>query len=295
MAMATPKQWVEGARPRTLPAAVSPVLAGTGIAVNAGAFVWWKALLALIVALALQVGVNFANDYSDGVRGTDADRVGPFRLVGSGAAAPARVKAAAFASFGAAAVTGLVLAATTSWWLVLVGAVAIAAAWLYTGGAVPYGYRALGELSVFLFFGVVAVVGTSYVQQERFGVAEWPASVGVGAMACAILVANNLRDIPTDAGVGKRTLAVLLGDRRTRSLYAALVALAGVALVVAGATATWWALLGLLASPLARRALLVVHQGATGRALIPVLRDTGLTELVYAAGLLAGCLVSAVG
>ena len=177
---------------------------------------WWKALLALVVSLALQVGVNYANDYSDGVRGTDADRVGPMRLVGSGAASPRAVKSAAFAAFGVAAAAGLVLAATTAWWLVAVGLVCVVAAWFYTGGEKPYGYLGLGEVMVFVFFGLVAVIGTTYVQTETW---EWPAlyaGVGVGALACAILVANNLRDIPTDTVAGKRTLAVRLGDERTR-------------------------------------------------------------------------------
>src|SRR6478752_4906357 len=207
-AVATPAQWLTGARPRTLPAAVSPVLAGTGVASYADSVVWWKALLALVVALALQIAVNYANDYSDGIRGTDADRVGPLRLVGSGAASAERVKRAALMSFGVAAVAGLALAATTSWWLLLVGAVAMVAAWFYTGGAAPYGYLALGEVSVFVFFGLVAVVGTTYVQTQSFDAGAWWAGVGVGALACAILVANNLRDIPSDTVVGKRTLAV---------------------------------------------------------------------------------------
>jgi len=271
---------------------VAPVLAGTGIAIHAHSFVWWKALLALVVALALQVAVNYANDYSDGVRGTDTHRVGPLRLVGSGAAAATQVRAAAYGSFALAAVTGLVLAVTTSWWLIVVGAVAIVAAWLYTGGSAPYGYRGLGEVSVFVFFGLVAVVGTSYVQTEQVTAGEWWAGAGVGALACAILVANNLRDIPSDLAVGKRTLAVVLGDRRARMLYGALLAAAAVALVGTGATVTWWALLGLAALPLAMHALALVRSGTTGPALIPVLRDTGLTELVYALGLLAGCVVS---
>ncbi|MDT4997771.1 MAG: 1,4-dihydroxy-2-naphthoate polyprenyltransferase [Pseudonocardiales bacterium] len=293
--MATPAQWVEGARPRTLPAAVSPVLAGTGVAVAADAFVWWKALLALVVALALQVAVNYANDYSDGIRGTDANRVGPLRLVGSGTAAASQVRRAAILCFGLAGVAGLVLAATTSWWLVAVGGVAMVAAWFYTGGATPYGYRALGEVSVFVFFGLVAVVGTSYVQTEALTTGAWWAGAGIGALACAILVANNLRDIPSDTAVGKRTLAVVVGDRGSRILYGALLLAAVVALVGVGATVTWWALLGLVAAGLAVRALAAVWRGTTGPALVPVLRDTGLTELVYATGLLVGCLVSAAG
>jgi 1,4-dihydroxy-2-naphthoate polyprenyltransferase len=262
--------------------------------VHEHSFVWWKALLALVVALALQVAVNYANDYSDGIRGTDANRVGPLRLVGSGAAPPGLVRRAAFGCFAVAGLAGLVLAATTSWWLLALGVAAVVAAWFYTGGALPYGYRALGEVSVFVFFGLVAVVGTSYVQTEHLAAGAWWAGVGVGCLACAILVANNLRDIPSDTAVGKRTLAVVVGDRGSRLLYGGLLLVAVGAMVGVGATVTWWALLGLAAVPLGSRALAVVCRGTTGPALIPVLRDTGLTELAYAAGLLAGCVVSAV-
>lgn len=279
--------WIEGARPRTLPAAVAPVLAGTGAADLADGFVWWKALLALGVSLSLQIGVNYANDYSDGIRGTDDDRVGPLRLVASGLASPRSVKLAAFAFLGLGAVLGLVLAATTTWWLLLVGAAALGAAWTYTGGPSPYGYRALGEVSVFVFFGLVAVIGTTFVQVEHV---TWPsvvAGVAVGSLACAILVANNLRDIPTDVVAGKRTLAVVLGDRRSRGLYVFLGA-AAVAAVVGCAFATPWALLGLVGVPLVVRASRVVMSGASGPSLIPVLRDTGLAELALAAGLALG-------
>ncbi|MGI9083718.1 MAG: 1,4-dihydroxy-2-naphthoate polyprenyltransferase [Aeromicrobium sp.] len=279
--------WIEGARPRTLPAAVAPVLAGTGAAAFADGFVWWKALLALGVSLSLQVGVNYANDYSDGIRGTDDDRVGPLRLVGSGLASPRSVKMAAFAFLGLGALLGLVLAATTTWWLLLVGAAALGAAWTYTGGSSPYGYRALGEVSVFVFFGLVAVVGTTYVQLERITRTSVVAAVGVGALACAILVANNLRDIPTDVVSGKRTLAVVLGDAHARRFYVLLGVVAAVA-VVACAFVTPWALLGLLGLPLLVRATRIVMSGAEGPALIPVLRDTGIAELVLAAGLALG-------
>ncbi len=289
---ATRSDWVEGARPRTLPAAISPVVAGTGAALYADGFVWWKAVLALVVALALQVGVNYANDYSDGIRGTDADRVGPLRLVGSGLAAPARVKGAAFASFGVAGVAGLVLAATSSWWLVLVGAAAIVAAWFYTGGSHPYGYHGLGELFVFVFFGLVAVVGTTFAQTGDVTANAVLVGGGVGALACAILVANNLRDIPTDRIAGKRTLAVVLGDRGTRTLYVALVAAAVALVIVLAVGETPWLLLGLASLPLAGRACRVVLGGSVGPQLIPVLRATGLTELVYAVGLLVGFLLA---
>ena len=289
--MATIAHWVEGARPRTLPAAVAPVLVGSGAAAFADRFVWWKAVLALLVALSLQVGVNFANDYSDGIRGTDAERVGPLRLVGSGLASPGTVKGAAFGCFGVGAACGLVLAVTTAWWLVLVGAVAIAAAWFYTGGSRPYGYRGLGEVSVFVFFGLVAVVGTTFVQAQAVTAASLLGGVGIGALACAILVANNLRDIPTDRESGKRTLAVLLGDARSRRLYMVLVLTAYVAVVVAALVATPWALLALVSAPLAFRALRPVREGATGVRLVGVLRDSGLTELAYAVGLTAGLLL----
>jgi 1,4-dihydroxy-2-naphthoate polyprenyltransferase len=287
----TVAHWVAGARPRTLPAAVSPVLAGTGVAVYDDAAVWWKAVLALVVALALQVGVNYANDYSDGIRGTDADRVGPLRLVGSGTASPGAVKRAAFLAFAVAAVAGLVLAATTAWWLVAVGALCVVAAWFYTGGRRPYGYLGLGEVMVFVFFGLVAVVGTSYVQTERWDLPEVYAAVGIGAIACAILVANNLRDIPTDRESGKITLAVRLGADRTRTFYVLLLVLALVALVAVAATTTWWALLGLAFVVPGARASRVVRSGAVGPGLIPVLQMTGVAELLLGLGLVVGLAV----
>jgi 1,4-dihydroxy-2-naphthoate octaprenyltransferase len=274
-------QWIEGARPRTLPAAVAPVLVGTGAAAAAGDARPARALLALVVSLALQVAVNYANDYSDGIRGTDTQRVGPLRLVGSGVSSPAAVKRAALAAFAVAAAAGLVLAALTTWWLVAIGAAAMLAAWFYTGGARPYGYRALGELSVFVFFGLVATIGTAYVQVERVTATAVAGGVGCGALACALLVVNNLRDIPTDSVTGKRTLAVLLGDRRTRVLYVALVAVAflvAVALVVV----TPWTLLTLAAVPLAARPARTVAAGRQGRDLVPALRDTGRLQLAYA-------------
>jgi 1,4-dihydroxy-2-naphthoate octaprenyltransferase len=267
------------------------VLAGTGVAAYADSFVWWKALLALVVALALQVAVNYANDYSDGIRGTDADRVGPMRLVGSGAASPGAVKRAAFLAFGVAGVAGIVLAATTAWWLVLVGLLSALAAWFYTGGKRPYGYLGLGEVMVFVFFGLVAVVGTTYVQTETWEWAALWAAVGVGALACAILVANNLRDIPTDTVAGKRTLAVLLGDRRTRLLYVLLVAAAVVAVLLVAVVTSWWVLLGLGFLALALPACGTVLGGAVGPGLIPVLQSTGLAELVWAVLVAVGLVV----
>ncbi len=189
-----------------------PVLIGSGVAFGYGRFVWWRAVLALVVALALQVGVNYANDYSDGVRGSDAKRVGPVRLVAAGLAPPRQVLAAAFGCFAVAGLAGLALAAVTSWWLLLAGAACVAAAWFYTGGPRPYGYRGLGEVFVFLFFGVVAVVGTAYVQMRGLSWLGLAASVPAGLLACALLMVNNLRDIRTDLVAGKRTLAVMLGD-----------------------------------------------------------------------------------
>jgi 1,4-dihydroxy-2-naphthoate octaprenyltransferase len=265
-----------------LPAAISPVLAGTGVAAYVDDAVWWKALLALVVSLALQVAVNYANDYSDGIRGTDADRVGPMRLVGSGVATPAAVKRAAFLAFGVAGVAGLVLAASTAWWLLAVGLVSVLAAWYYTGGSRPYGYLGLGEVMVFVFFGLVAVVGTTYVQTETFEFPALFAAVGVGSLACAILVVNNLRDIPTDTVAGKRTLAVVLGADRTRALYLLLVLAAAAACVAVAVSTTWWALLGLGFLVPALRGLRTVMSGAVGPALVPVLQSTGLAELAWA-------------
>jgi 1,4-dihydroxy-2-naphthoate octaprenyltransferase len=281
--MASPAHWLAGARPRTLPAAVAPVLAGTAVASYDDQAVWWKAALALVVSLALQVGVNYANDYSDGIRGTDDERVGPLRLVGSGLASPGAVKRAAFLAFAVAGVAGVVLAATTAWWLVAVGVLCVLAAWFYTGGSKPYGYLGLGEVMVFVFFGLVAVVGTTYVQTEAWSWAALAAGVGIGALACALLVANNLRDIPTDEVAGKMTLAVRLGDGRTRVLYVALVVVAAAAAVALAALTIWAALLGLGFLVLAGPAIGTVRRGATGPGLIPVLQQTGLAELLWAA------------
>jgi len=281
-------EWIEGARPRTLPAAVAPVLVGSGVAAGVDEFVWWAALLALVVSLSVQVGVNYANDYSDGVRGTDDGRVGPRRLVGSGLAEPRAVRTAALVAFSVAGLAGLGLAITTSWWLLLVGAVAIGAAWTYTGGPSPYGYRGLGEVSVFVFFGLVAVIGTAYVQTERWMAAAVIGGVVIGALACAILVVNNLRDIPTDQLAGKRTLAVALGDRRTRRFYLALLVLALAGVAVLAITTTPWALLALGGIVLAVSPVRTVLGGATGAALVPVLRETGVLELAVAVLLAVG-------
>ncbi|QIX28141.1 1,4-dihydroxy-2-naphthoate polyprenyltransferase [Nocardioides sp. JQ2195] len=291
--MTTSAQWIAGSRPRTLPAAVAPVLAGTGVAAYVDEPVWWKAASAMLVALALQVGVNFANDYSDGIRGTDEDRVGPMRLVGSGAATARAVKLAAFASFGVAGIAGLVLAAATSWWLVAIGAVCIVAAWFYTGGKHPYGYLGLGEVMVFVFFGLVAVIGTTYVQTETFELPALYAGIASGCLSCAILVANNLRDIPTDREVGKRTLAVVLGDERTRWFYVLLVIAAAVALVGIALATTWWALVAFVhVVPAARAVRVVAGERAAGPGLIPVLQLTGVSELLLGAGLFGALLLA---
>jgi 1,4-dihydroxy-2-naphthoate octaprenyltransferase len=281
-------QWIQGARPKTLPAAVAPVAVGTGAAIEADGAVWWKALLALVVSLALQVGVNYANDYSDGVRGTDEVRVGPLRLVGSKVATPAAVRNAAFGAFAVAAAAGFVLAATSSWWLLLVGAAAVAAAWGYTGGSTPYGYRALGELSVFVFFGLVATMGTTFVQLEDLTALSVLASIPVGMLACALLVVNNLRDAPQDAKVGKKTLAVVLGDAGTRLLFTALL-LGPFLFALLMAPLHPAAALALLALPLATAPVRAVRGGAVGRDLIPALVGTGRAQLGYGL-LLAGAL-----
>lgn len=279
--MATVAQWIEGARPRTLPNAIAPVVAGTGAAISISGGVWWKALLALVVSLALIVGVNYANDYSDGLRGTDDVRVGPLRLVGSKVASPQAVKTAAMAAFGIAAVAGIVLALTSAWWLILIGALCIAGAWYYTGGRNPYGYSGFGEIAVFVFFGLVAVLGTQFVQAGRIDWAGVVTAIAVGSFSSAVLVANNLRDIPTDTEAGKNTLAVRLGDARTRTLHLALLAVPLVVSVLLVAR-TPWALLGLLAAPLVWKANAPVRGKKHGLELIPALRDSGIAMLVWA-------------
>lgn len=285
-------EWVEGARPRTLPTAISPVLVGTGAALGAGAVAPGAALLALVVAIALVIGVNFANDYSDGIRGTDDERVGPQRLVGSRAASPATVRAAAFGCFSIAAVAGLVLAAVSGqWWMILVGAACILGAWFYTGGSRPYGYAGLGEVAVFVFFGPVAVLGTTLTQAGALDLSAVLGAVGAGTLTCSVLVANNLRDIPTDRIAGKRTLAVLLGDRGTRVLYLVLVVLPFL-LVVAAAFDRAALLCALLAVPLAVRPLRRVLAGSQGLELIPVLRDTGVVLLAWSVTTAVGLAVS---
>ena len=340
--MATLGQWVQGARPRTLPAAVAPVLVGTAAAyyslvplLRLGGGTWFaysplvgaagasggggwfgdqlageellgghasldygslavRALLALVVALALQIGVNYANDYSDGIRGTDDARVGPVRLVGQGLAAPRQVRLAAFAAFGVAALAGLALVVLTqAWWLVLVGLAAIVAAWFYTGGPRPYGYAGLGELFVFVFFGLVAVVGSAYVQTLTITPLAVAGGVACGALSVAILLANNLRDIPTDSVAGKHTLAVRLGDRGTRKAYSFALAVPYVVVLVVSAGGLPWALVALASLPLAVGPLRVVRSGAVGRDLVPVLAGTGRLLLAYAVTLGLGLVVQA--
>jgi len=281
------KKWVLGSRPRTLPAAVVPVMVGAACA-SADSPVWWRVSLALLVSLALQVGVNYANDYSDGIKGTDAERVGPLRLVGSGVASASSVKKAAFIAFGVAGVAGLSLAFMTTFWLLLVGACAIVAAWTYTGGPRPYGYAGLGEVFVFVFFGIVATVGTQYVMSESFTAAGWVASIAVGAYACALLVVNNLRDIPGDTEVGKRTLAVKMGDARTRQFFAVLVVLATASIVWVGVITQPVAMAGLVGVIATRPALNDIAKGLKGKSLIPVLGAVGRAQLILAVTFTAG-------
>ena len=286
-----PNAWIQGARPRTLPAAVVPVLIGAACAAGQPSAVWWRTACALVVSLALQVGVNYANDYSDGIRGTDDVRVGPMRLVGSGAATPAAVKRAAFIAFGVAAVAGLIAAAATSWWLLAVGAAALLAGWFYTGGPKPYGYMGLGELFVFVFFGLVATAGTTFIVTKRISRDSVVMGIAAGALACALLVINNLRDILTDRDVGKNTLAVRLGDQRTRWFYVALLIL-GFAMVIVVGVDRPWVLLALGSVPLAVIPIRAVLAGAKGPALIAVLGATGKLQMGFgvlaAAGLILG-------
>src|SRR6201997_584218 len=274
-------QWISGARPRTLPNAVAPVVAGTGAAAGLHSAVGWEALLAPTVAVALIIGVNYANDYSDGIRGTDDDRAGPVRLVGSRLASPRSVLTAAGTALTVGAVAGLVLALLSAPWLIGGGAACIAGAWLYPGGSKPYGYSGFGEVAVFVFFGLVAVLGTQYTQALRVDWVGLVLAVSIGALSSSVLVANNLRDIPTDAQSQKITLAVRLGDARTRVLYQSLLTTAGVFTLVL-MLATPWCAVGLVATPLALRAARPVRSGRGGPELIPVLRDTGLAMILWA-------------
>ncbi len=282
-------RWVLGARPKTLPAAVVPVMVGTGVALAEHGASWWKAVLALVVSLALQIATNYVNDYADGERGTDAVRVGPVRLVGSGLATPAAVKRAALAAFGVAAAAGLVLVVTTAWWLVLVGAACMAAGWAYTGGPAPYGYAGLGELFVFVCFGLVATAGSAFVQTQRLTALGLVASVPVGALACALLVINNLRDIPGDTVAGKRTLAVRLGDAATRRVFVGLCAIGAIGgVAVAAVASSPWPLVAAAAGLVAIAPVRTVLGGARGPALIPVLGATAKAQIALGVLLTAG-------
>lgn len=279
--MATVTEWIEGARPRTLPTAIAPVVAGWGAAAWYGDIDWLPAGLAMVVSLALVIGVNFANDYSDGIRGTDDDRVGPMRLVGSGAASPSSVKAAAFTCLGVAAVAGVAVAALTAWWLLAVGTVCLAGSWFYTGGRKPYGYSGFGEVAVFVFFGLVAVLGTEFVSAGGVDGAGAFSAVVVGCFTTGVLVTNNLRDIPTDAETGKLTLAVRLGDAGTRRLFAVLMVLPLLLTVALAALTTWWVLVALVAAVPAAAALRPVVSGGRGPELIPALASTGMALLSW--------------
>ena len=268
--------WIIGARPRTLPAAIAPVLVATALAGSDSKVI--PALLALTVSLALQIGVNYANDYSDGIRGTDDDRIGPLRITASGLASPRSVRNAAFISFGVAAVAGLFLAVMTSWWLIAVGAAAIAAAWGYTGGKNPYGYLGLGEIFVFIFFGLVATMGTYYVQVEELTLNSFLVSVPMGSLSCSILVVNNIRDRALDALAGKKTLAVRVGDKSARYGFLFLILTAFITPLALG---SWWILLTFLAAPFALIVVRGVLGGAIGLDLIPILTKTGKLQLQY--------------
>lgn len=275
--MTSVSKWITGARPRTLPAAIAPVLVATAYAGSNWAPL--RALSALLVSLALQIGVNYANDYSDGIRGTDDSRVGPVRLTASGLATPKSVRTAAIISFLFAALIGLTLAAATTWWIILVGVLAINAAWGYTGGSNPYGYKGLGEISVFLFFGVIATVGSYYVQTEELDLQILIISIPMGALACAILAINNLRDRAQDEIVGKKTLAVRLGDKDARRLYIALLLSAHLFALLTLKPAIF---VTLLATPLTWNLARGVTSGAVGAELIPYLAKTGKLQLAFA-------------
>ena len=288
--MTTREEWIAGARPKTLPAAIAPVLVGTAFAgYNANAINFF---LALIVGVGLQIGVNYANDYSDGVRGTDKDRVGPMRLVGSGAATPAAVKKAAIIAISIAALAGALLAVRTSYLLLLVGALSILAAWTYTGGPKPYGYFALGEVMVFIFFGLVATLGTYYVHLQSLSFEVLLASFAMGSLACAILALNNLRDLTKDKEAGKNTLAVRIGDKRTRNFFQALL-FAPLVIALALLPNSLYFLITFIALPQILKVASSVRAGATGAALIELLVKTGRIQIIYALSLSLAVLLNA--
>ena len=282
-------KWIAGARPRTLPAAMAPVLVASSLAYWEDSFNTFIALLALIVALALQIGVNYANDYSDGIRGTDNSRIGPVRLVGQGLASAESVKNAAFLSFLIAAIAGLAMTVVTQiWWFIPIGVLAVASAWFYTGGKNPYGYTGFGEIFVFVWFGLVAVIGTNYAQTQNVSVATIAFAIGAGAFACALLVVNNLRDIPSDSQVGKKTLAVRLGDSRTRWLYVGLIWTGFFSNIAVGFLAITnfelplWSIAGAISALAAHVPGRAVINNASGKDLIPVLVGTGRAQMVWA-------------
>ncbi|MGI9578851.1 MAG: 1,4-dihydroxy-2-naphthoate polyprenyltransferase [Microthrixaceae bacterium] len=295
--------WWLGARPRTLPAAIAPVVVGTAAALGDGGdatgpdgVIWWRFVCALAVAVFVQVATNLANDYSDGIRGTDdpEQRVGPPRLVGDGLATPGAVKRAMLVCFGLTLAAGTPLVLFVDWRLALVGVAAVAAGWFYTGGANPYGYAGLGEAFVFVFFGLVATAGSAYVQTESVSATVWVAAASMGCIATALLVVNNLRDIPGDTAAGKRTLAVRIGDRATRGLYVVLLVSAFVLVPVMVATgASPLVALALIGVVMARRPVLAVLSGALGAALVPVLVDTGRIQMVFGVLAAVGLIVTA--
>lgn len=285
--------WIQGARPKTLPAAIAPVVVGAACAQLESSTQnnWLNAVFALAVSLALQVAVNYANDYSDGIRGTDKNRVGPLRLVGSGAKKPADVKKATFLAFGVAAVFGFVLAATTTWWLLLVGVFCFLAGWFYTGGKHPYGYLGFGEVFVFIFFGVVATMGTTFVINEQLTLVSFLASVVVGCLACALLAVNNLRDIAGDQISNKKTLAVRIGESGARKFYISLFIVAGFAVILIALSYSA-ALIAMLGLAVAVKPIKRVYAGATGADLIDVLVMTGRVQILVAISLSVGLLIS---
>ncbi|MHA7272750.1 1,4-dihydroxy-2-naphthoate polyprenyltransferase [Arthrobacter sp. TMT4-20] len=291
--MATAAQWLEGARPRTLPMAIAPVIVGCAAAFDLGAFKPVNALLAALVAVMLQIGVNYANDYSDGVRGTDADRVGPLRLTGSGAARPGQVKWAAFACFALAMVAGTsLIVLSQTWFLLLVGVGCVAAAWGYTGGRNPYGYMGLGDVFVFVFFGLVATLGTTYTQAGQLSAVAWIGAISTGIIAMALLMANNVRDIPTDREAGKITLAVRLGDTAARITYVMMLAVA-LLLPLFLVYDYPWVLLVLLLIPACLMPSWLMLKGKKRRSLIPVLKMTGLINLGFSVLFGAGVVLTA--
>ncbi|MBG6179473.1 1,4-dihydroxy-2-naphthoate polyprenyltransferase [Arthrobacter sp. CAN_A1] len=292
--MATAAQWLEGARPRTLPMAIAPVIVGCAAAFDLEAFKPVNALLAAVVAIMLQIGVNYANDYSDGVRGTDADRVGPLRLTGSGAARPGQVKWAAFACFALAMIAGTsLIVLSQTWFLLLVGVGCVAAAWGYTGGRNPYGYMGLGDVFVFVFFGLVATLGTTYTQAGQLNAVAWIGAISTGIIAMALLMANNVRDIPTDREAGKITLAVRLGDTAARITYVMMLAVA-LLLPLFLVYDYPWVLLVLLLVPACLMPSWLMLKGKKRRSLIPVLKQTGLINLGFSVLFGAGVVLTTV-